>query len=168
MGPFWNYPRPTWCKPYAFVSVAMHSGSLSNNGFRRSVFIVERRDISKKPHYNDVIKSAMASQTTSLTIIYSSVYSGADQRNHWGLVSLAFVRRIHRWPVNSPHKGPVTRKMPSFDDVIMLSKCVNDMGLDKHRPQYMYAPQCNLVFLLSHTGCWPTTNNNQTPYCRGA
>ena len=32
--------------------------------------------------------------------------------------SLAFVRGIHRWPVNSPHKGPVTRKMFPFDDVI--------------------------------------------------
>ena len=32
---------------------------------------------------------------------------------------MAFVRGIHRWPVNSPHKGPVTRKMFPFDDVIM-------------------------------------------------
>ena len=65
--------------------------------------------------------SAMASQTTSLTIVYSAVYSGADHRKHQSSASLAFVREIHRWPVNSPHKGPVTRKMFSFDDVIM--KC---------------------------------------------
>ena len=32
---------------------------------------------------------------------------------------LAFVREIHRAPVNSPHKGPVTRKIIPFDDVIM-------------------------------------------------
>ena len=32
---------------------------------------------------------------------------------------LAFVRGIHRWPVNSPHKGPVTRKKFPFDDVTM-------------------------------------------------
>ena len=38
--------------------------------------------------------------------------------------SLAFVRGIHRWPVNSPHKGPVTRKMFPFDDVIMLTHYV--------------------------------------------
>ena len=31
------------------------------------------------------------------------------------------VRGIHRWPVNSPHKGPVTRKMFPFDDVIMAT-----------------------------------------------
>ena len=35
-------------------------------------------------------------------------------------VSLAFVRGIHRWPGNSPHKGPVTQKMFPSDDVIMF------------------------------------------------
>ena len=70
-------------------------------------------------HYNDVVMSAMESQITSLTIVYSTVYSGADQRKHQSSASLAFVRGIHRWPVNSPHKGPVTRKMFPFDDVIM-------------------------------------------------
>ena len=70
-------------------------------------------------HYNDVIMSAMASQITSLTIVYSSIYSAADQRKHQSSVSLAFVRGIHRSPVNSPHKGPVTRKMFPFDDVII-------------------------------------------------
>ena len=62
---------------------------------------------------------AMASQITSLTIVYSTVYSGADQRKHQSSGSLAFVRGIHRGPVNSPHKWPVTRKMFPFDDVIM-------------------------------------------------
>ena len=71
-------------------------------------------------HYNDVIMSAMASQITSLTIFYSMVYSGADQRKYQSSASLAFVRGIHRWPVNSPRKRPVTQKMFQFDDVIML------------------------------------------------
>ena len=70
-------------------------------------------------HYNNVIMGAMASQITSLMIVYSTVYSGADQRKHQSSVPLAFVRGIHRWPVNSPHKGPVTRKMFPFVDVIM-------------------------------------------------
>ena len=70
-------------------------------------------------HYNDVIMSAMASQITSLTMVYSCVYSGADQRKHQSSASLAFVRGIHRWPVNSPHKGPATRKMFPLDDVTM-------------------------------------------------
>ena len=70
-------------------------------------------------HYSDVIMGAMASQITGLTVVHSTVYSGVDQRKHQSFASLAFVRGIHRWPVNSPHKGPVTRKMFPFDDVIM-------------------------------------------------
>ena len=63
---------------------------------------------------------AMASQITSLTIVYSNVYSGADQRKQQSSASLAYVWGIHRRPVNSPHKGPVTRKMFPFDDVIRI------------------------------------------------
>ena len=74
---------------------------------------------SQKIHYNDVIMIAMASQITSLTIVYSTVYSGSHQRKHQSFASLAFVRGIHRWPVNSPHKWPVTWKMFPFDDVFM-------------------------------------------------
>ena len=58
--------------------------------------------------------SLMASQITSLTIVNSIVYSGADQRKQQSYTSLAFVRGIHRWPV--------TRKMFPFDDVIMIYK----------------------------------------------
>ena len=71
-------------------------------------------------HYNAVMMSAMASQITSLAIVYSIVYSGVDQRKQRTSAPLDFVRGIHRWPVNSPHKGPVTRKMFPFDDVIMI------------------------------------------------
>ena len=63
--------------------------------------------------------SAMASQITSLTIVYTTVYSGADQRKQQSSASLAFVWEIHRGPVNSPRKRPVTRKMVPFDDVFM-------------------------------------------------
>ena len=62
---------------------------------------------------------AIAFQITSLTIVYSTVYSGADQSKHQSSASLAFVWRIQRGPVNSPHKWQVTRKMFPFDDVIM-------------------------------------------------
>ena len=68
---------------------------------------------------DDVIMGAIASQITSLTIVYSTVYWGSDQSKHQSSASLAFVRGIHRGPVNSPHKWPVTRKMFPFDDVIM-------------------------------------------------
>ena len=70
-------------------------------------------------HYDDVIMSTLASQITSLTIVYSTIYSGADQSKHQSSASLAFVWGIHRGPVKSPHKWPVTRKMFPFDDVIM-------------------------------------------------
>ena len=66
---------------------------------------------------------AIESQITSLTIVYSTVYSDADQRKHQSSASLAFVRGIHRGPVNSPHKWPVTGKMCPFDDVIMSLSC---------------------------------------------
>ena len=69
----------------------------------------------RQGHYSDIIMSMIASQITSPM----TVYSAADQRKHQNSVSLALVQRIHRWPVNSPHKGPVTWKMFPFDDVIM-------------------------------------------------
>ena len=70
-------------------------------------------------HYDDVIMGTMASQITSLTIVYSTDYSGADRSKHQSSASLAFVWGMHRGPVNSPHKWPVTRKIFPFDDVIM-------------------------------------------------
>ena len=78
------------------------------------------------PHYGDVIMSAIASQITGVPIVYLTGYSGANQRKHQSSMPLAFVRGIHRWPVNSPHKGPVTPKMFPFDDVIMLQPIGTD------------------------------------------
>ena len=62
----------------------------------------------------------MACQITSLTIVYLTMYSGAEQSS----ASLAFVRGIHRSPVNSQHKKPVTWIMFPFDDVKLFS-CQN-------------------------------------------
>ena len=76
-------------------------------------------------HYDDVIMTMLASQITSLTVVYSIVYSGVNQRKHQSSASLAFVREIHRGPVNFPHKWPVTRKMFPFDDVIMWFSFAN-------------------------------------------
>ena len=61
-------------------------------------------------HYCDVIMGAVASQITSLMIVYLTVYSDADQSKHQSYTSLAFVRGIHWGPLNSPQKWPVTRK----------------------------------------------------------
>ena len=70
-------------------------------------------------HYSDIIMGTMAFRITSLTIVYSTVYSGTDQRKHQSSASLAFVRGIHWGPVNSPHKWPVTQNFFPFDVVIM-------------------------------------------------
>ena len=74
---------------------------------------------SSTENHNDVIMGAMESQITSLTIVYSIIDSRADQRKHQSPASLVFVRGIHRWPVNSPHKWSVTWKIFPLYDVIM-------------------------------------------------
>ena len=71
-------------------------------------------------HHSGVIMSAMASQITGVSIVRPTVCSRADQRKHQNSASLAFVRGIYPWPLDFPHKGPVTRKMFPFDDVIMF------------------------------------------------
>ena len=70
-------------------------------------------------HYNDVMLSVMASQIPRFAIVYSTGYSGADKRKHQSSASLAFVWGIHRWPMISPQKWPVMRKMFPLDDIIM-------------------------------------------------
>ena len=108
--------------------------------------------------------SAIASQITSLTIVYSAVYSGADQRKHQSSVSLTFVRGIHRSPVISPHKGPVTRKMFPFDDVITMwhycygwvsTAASNDLAPIWHKraPKQSNRPSMQIFLRLLAIGC---------------
>ena len=103
-------------------------------------------------HCDDFIMGAIASQITSLTIVYSIVYSDADQRKHQSSVSLAFVRGIHRGPVNSPHKGPVTLKMFPFHDVIMWKSGPMPRSLPTNlkygMPIYRGQHQCSLMSQL--------------------
>ena len=82
---------------------------------------------------------------TSLTVVYSIVYSGVNQRKHQSSASLAFVREIHRGPVNFPHKWPVTRKMFPFDDVIMIF-----MGYTIHVLRYEFRWRLLLHLLLAN------------------
>ena len=80
---------------------------------------IPNRDVKPIAHYIDVIMTTMASKMTSLTVVYSTVYSDADQRKHQSSASLAFVWGIHRdrW---IPHrKGQLRRKC--FD--LMTSSC---------------------------------------------
>ena len=116
--------------------------------------------ISNTIHYNGVITGAMVSQITSLTIVYSTVYSDEDHGKHQSSASLAFVRGIHRGPVNSPHKWPVTRNILPFDDVIMLPKVfhafscsavsVQETGFllcDKCQVSYIFLCKISLQYL---------------------
>ena len=77
-------------------------------------------------HYDDVIMGTIPSQVTSLTIVYSTVYSGADQRKHQSSASLAFVRGIHRGLVNFPrtkgqYRGKCFHLMTSSWTVLVLT-----------------------------------------------
>ena len=116
--------------PLSYKTFCWHIKPLYKGGFHDIIYDMDHRvespkRLSKSPlgdnvhYYNDVIMGVIASQIPSLTIVYSTVYSGADQRKHQSSASVAFVRGIHRWSGNSPHKWPVTRKMS--DDVIMLA-----------------------------------------------
>ena len=83
-------------------------GSVSYSSLRRS------REVYWC-HYNDVLMGAIASQITSLAIVYSIVYS--KKTSKFRVTGLCTGNSP--WPVNSPHKWPVMRKMFPFDDVIM-------------------------------------------------
>ena len=93
---------------------------------------IMHQHIINQDHYSDAIMGVIASQITRHTVVYSTVHSGADQRKYQSSASLAFVQGSHRWPVNSPYKWPVTRKMFPFDDVIVTvlircSRCLTKM-----------------------------------------
>ena len=116
----------SWCNPERYHSKVL----VSNHKAQQSIGIIlgislcclspNFAELQVQYHYGDVIMSTIASQITSLTIVYSTVYSDADQRKHQSSASLAFVWGIHRGPVNSPHKWRVMWKMFPFDDVIMM------------------------------------------------
>ena len=121
-------------------------------------------------HCSDAIMGAMVSQITSLTSVYSTVYSDADQRKHQSSASLAFVRGIHRGPLNSPYKWPVRRKMFPFDDVIMKNR---DWSLQMSTSWQVFLDSlCLVIFTLnsfvqnvdkvfyaSRSVCWAATSS---------
>ena len=104
-----------YCIPILkYVVVDSQAASQTNMNLNKFVFYLV---ISL--HCIGVIISVMVSQITSVSIVYSTVCSGANQRKHQSSASLALVREIHWWPANSPHKRPVTRKIFPLNDVIM-------------------------------------------------
>ena len=119
-------------------------------------------------HYGDVIMCTMASQITSLTTVYSNVNSSTDQRKHQSSASLAFVLGIHRWAVNSPHKGPVTRKRFPFDDVIMWCMEIARVIFRHHGQQMKYdcQPQPDNDIVISSTQLgWDLLHNQIAIRC---
>ena len=130
-------------------------------------------------HYNDAIMSSMASKITSLMIVYSTVYSRADQRKHQRTASLAFVWRIHRWPVNSPHKCPATRKMFPFNDFIMaqrfhlfcrgfstygFNRVILGMGSANGRRCFYVTPSLIGRAHTQNDPCWRRSNHTWPPW----
>ena len=101
----WNYPhRSRWNNGFQLIKKqSLRQVNITISG---SYGLTQKY---LRTHYNDVIMGTMTSQISSITIVYSTVYSGANQRKHPSFASLAFV-----------HKWPVTRKMFPFDDVIMI------------------------------------------------
>ena len=97
---------------------------------------------------------AIVSQITSLTIVFSTVYLDTDQRKHESSASLAFVRGIHRRPVNSPHKWPVTRKMFPFDDVIMSEPDSNNVFLQFNYWISQGFAHATVAHMLFHVENW--------------
>ena len=112
-----------WQRIYPWITIISHRISdicimdIGDLGWYSEIYWYGNSRLNIRYNYNDVKMSTMASQITSLAIVYSAVYSGTCQRKHQSSAPLAFMRGIHRWPVNSPHKRPVTRKIFPFDDV---------------------------------------------------
>ena len=105
--------------PYSYNQKSIWGNSESWCTFI-SMHYIRQLHVMSNSHYHDVIISATASQITSVTIVYLIACTGADRRKYQSSASLAFMWGIHRSLVNSPHKGPVTRKPLPFDDVIMI------------------------------------------------
>ena len=127
ISPAWGCHVTSTLSGYPVIIVAFVSYMYSGHAYR----------------FSDVMMSAMASQITCVWIVCPTVYSGADQRKHQSPASLAFVRGIYRWPVDSSHRGPATRKIFPFDDVIMS------------RVQYLSLPRVKYEAAASY-GCFQT------------
>ena len=85
----------------------------------------------QKYHYNDVLMSTMASQITGISIVQPFVQAQIKENikppRHW------LFEWIHRWPVDSPHKGWVMVKIFTFDEVIMMiNYCMEHYSISLH------------------------------------
>ena len=100
----WRYHRPALSYWYTALSYAAFSRSKKGkSNFLKTHFLIFwcflHMQLIALYHYCDFKMGAVASQITSLMIVYSTVYSDANKRKHQSSMSLAFVRGIHRGPV---------------------------------------------------------------------
>ena len=151
-----NYNAELWCFPWSapWINSWVNNcgaGDLRRHRVHYDVIVMSYHEPALVPvlqheHYSDVMMSVMAYQITRLAIVYSTVCSSADQRRHQinifnnnqSSASLAFVRGIQWSPVNSPHKGPVTRNMFPFNDVIMELDLRWSVKYPGQSPQYLF------------------------------
>ena len=116
-------------------------------------------------YYSDVMMSAMASQITGVSIVCLTVCWGAYQRKHQSSASLAFVR------VDSPHQGPVMRKMYPFHDVIIIREFMifeiwdfgREISMENHSPMFHpWSPVWRFICVIN-----VTFMPRQKYFCRG-
>ena len=106
---------------------------------------------------SDVIMGAIASQITGVSIVCSTLCSGADQRKYQSFASLTFLGGIHRWPVDSPHKGPVMRIFFPFNDAIMtyLAGSISWTFLQKQTSHYgILRHHATTSLVMGWSGCY--------------
>ena len=106
-------------------------------------------------HYNNVIMNAIVCQITASRFFTQALIQAHIKEKNQSFASLALVRGIHRWPVNSPHKGPVTRKMFPFDDLIMILW----KSTDKFR---MYTNTFSTTYTVCYKQIWHISKNKTT------
>ena len=118
----------TWSLLFSISRICLNIIGKSPDGLTKEVFIgveIFWWNLSNKLvaftaiHYNDVIMGVVASQITGVPVVCTVIGSGTNQRKYQTSASLALVKGIHCWPMNSMHKGPVTQKMLPFDEFIM-------------------------------------------------
>ena len=101
------------------------------------VYTLALRTVKSNLYNNcDAIIRAMESQITVISIVCSIACSGRDQRKHQSSALLTFVKGIYRWPVDSPHTGPVTRKIFPINDAVII--CTQWMAMGASNSNYEY------------------------------
>ena len=127
-----GHQYPQWWLNIDFIwPVSYQNITFIMNSITKHIYFLEneiKSNTALQWHHNEHDGISNHQQLDCLLIICS----GADQRKHQNSTSLAFVRGIRWWPVDSPHKGPVTQKMFPCDDIIMncLKVADNPKALD--------------------------------------